>query len=205
MLLAGAWALLLAQFWAVGRLVVALVWNPLSYRYLEHYLAQRIVLRPHPLAGDSEVGTQLRSLELLPVVTLRSTSDDAEPSLDVYQSENRFVTALAGRGVIFATKLQDGRLVVSTDLAIPPGQRLLVNLQPGQSTAELRDGHMRLIHSLIRRGLKPVPTGPEIAVDVLKAEQNAYDVLGPVLGSFLAIEDSPNKMRLQVGVEPVSA
>jgi hypothetical protein len=205
--IAGPWAIVVTQLWLAARLGIALRTNPLSHAYLQHYLGQRIILRPEPLDADSETGTVLASRDLFGVVTLRSTSQDGEPSVDVYQTVNRVVTAVvsrnpAGKNVVFASRLVDGRLFVTTGLVIPPTEGLFVNLVPGGSVTRLLDSHTKVLHTLARRGLRPVTTGPELAVDLLETEQRAYELLGPALGAFLALESSPRPSRLQVTVEP---
>lgn len=216
--LIGPWAATIVQIWVAGRIAGALVANPLNHRFLDHYANREMEFDPRPyepvatedldeedpdpvLLHRSNEATSLPSVGLHPVTTLVSSGND-RLGLDVYQPINRLAVAIVSATTLLATRLDDGRILVTTSVLTAPQEQLVVNFWPGAAADDLAARHAGALRSLHRMGTKPIRCGPELAADVLVIEREAFAGLGPFLGSFLSLDAKPKPHLLQTAIDP---
>lgn len=212
--LAVPWAFIAAQLTVIGHLVLALRSGAFSRSATEAYTNRRLVFVPDDVDVSDELSQLLVRRDLEPVSRLRAKSDDptasGDPTIDVFQTANRITTAMRCRNgsivptdsLRLTTKLNDGRCLVTTSTAMVPLSDLLINLNPGALPTALLDTHVRAVKAIAAKGLRPVTTGPEVAVDLLLREQEALAELGPFFAPFLARDRRRSRLGLLVAVPP---
>lgn len=216
--LIGPWTATIAQLWLVARLVTALAANPLNHRFLDHYTNREVEFDPQPyelvlsedldeedpdpvLAHRAAEAVLLPGLGLHPLITLNSAARDAG-GLDVYQPKNRLAVAVVSATTLFASRMNDGRILVTTGVLTAPHELFVVNFWPGASSDDLAARHAAGIRNLHRMGTNPQRCGPELAADLLVIEHEAFAGLGPFLGCFLSLHAKAKPHLLQTAIEP---
>lgn len=213
--LAVPWGFVAAHLFAIARVTLALRTGAFARQRVEAYLDRRLIFRAEDIATDDDLSQLLLRRDLEPVSRLRArpgstNGGEDDPTVDVFQSANRLTTVLRGRGgsvfpaesLRLATRLIDGRCLVTTGQAIPAHSSLFINYNPGALPTALLDSHIRAVRAVAERGLRPVTTGPELAVDLLITEQTSLAELGPMLAPFLAPGRRASLLGLTVSVPP---
>ena len=212
--LAVPWAFIAAQLTVVGHLALALRSGAFNRSVTEAYTNRRLVFVPDDVDVSDHLSQLLLRRDLEPVSRLRAKSDDptasGDPTVDVFQTANRITTAVRCRqgsivpadSLRLTTKLNDGRCLVTTSTTMIPMADLLINLNPGALPTALLDTHVRAVKAIAAKGLRPVTTGPEVAVDLLLREQEAFAELGPFFAPFLARDRRRSRLGLTVAVPP---
>ena len=205
------WAFLLGQIFGLTRLAVAVTTNPLSYRYLSGYIDSPYSFEPlhvpdfdplgHGFDPDSnlapkEVSAALQGWKLTRTITVHDPQADPSPIFDLFHSPSGVVLAAVSQitgSLALMTELDDGRVLHTTDLLVPPHPSMVINTVVG-TPMELAEAHTRLLAMLMTLNIKPSQTGVRVFADVMAAEHAAYADLGPLLGSVLNIDGriSPN-------------
>ncbi len=197
------WSVLLGLIFGVTRLAVAVTTNPLSYRYLEHYIDSPFVFEPTPMPEvdvDRNIpDAVVRALEgwsLTRTISMHDPRAQPSPIFDLHHSPSGAVLASVSHAtgsLALMTELVDGRILHTTDLIVPPHPSMVVNTVKG-SPQEIAKAHTRLLALLGTLDITPVQTGVQVFANVMAAEHSAYADLGPVLGSLLNLDGrvSPN-------------
>ncbi|NNE96112.1 MAG: hypothetical protein HKN24_08810 [Acidimicrobiales bacterium] len=211
------WAFVLGQIFALTRLAVAVTTNPLSYRFLAGYIQSPYSFEPlhvpnfdpdnydldarspYPSAGVSDA---LTGWKLTRTITVHDPEAAPSPVFDLFHSPSGVVLAAVSQvtgSLALMTELDDGRILHTTDLLVPPHPSMVVNTVVG-APMELARAHTRLLAMLMTLDINPSQTGVRVFADVMAAEHAAYSDLGPLLGSVLNIDGriSPN---LSYGVD----
>lgn len=209
-----AFSLAVSQLFVIVRVATALATNPLSQSAVND-----VIENPIRLSGCSPdldalgaMGVELGLLGFHPVVTVvRTDSPDAanqndaapldEPLYDLLQSRDGQTAAALGRDsgtVTLMSRLVDGRIVVTSDLLIPPHHELIVNVIGDADLAAMGRSHQHLLNGLERNGLHLRPTRPVILSDLLAIEHQAYRDLGPFVAPFLALDQTRRPLRLSL-------
>ncbi len=204
------WACIIGLICGFTRLAVALTTNPLSYRYLSDYIDSPYTFQPlhrsdiatqGGLDADTsdtpdDVSEALRGWKLSRTITVHDPNATPSPVFDLFHSPSDVVLAAVSHAtgsLALMSELNDGRILHTTDLLVPPHPSMVINTIEG-TPMELAKAHTRLLGMLMSLDIKPVQTGVRVFADVIAAEHSAYADLGPLLGSVLNIDGrtSPN-------------
>ncbi len=200
------WALLIGQFAAAVRLGVALVGNPLNYGYLKRFSQHPYRFVSTQTDGELHpVANEFAGWNLQRVVTVKDASTEEAPLFDVLQTPSKLVTAAIGREsgtVSLVSRLSDDRILLTTNLMIPPRESLVVNTVLEGDAMAIAKAHAVVTHQLGVDGVTPMEAQPTIFRDVMQLEHRSYDDLGPFLGSFCNLDASRGAHRLMVNVQP---
>lgn len=132
--------------------------------------------------------------------------DDDRPGIDVYRAEGGrlVVTRSDDDEITVLSRLDDGRTVVTSAGFIPPTDRLLVKRAgggPGQIPTDALIGHVERLLVLRAEGIEAVATDIDDVIDLVHAEWEAWQEIGPFVGPFLAVEPSRRPgLTIQVDV-----
>lgn len=217
-----AFSLAVSQLFVIVRVSIALATNPLSQGSVNEVIDNPISLsgRSPDLEALGAVGVELGLLGFHPVVTVVRTkgpgaahqtanhtanqADTAsldEALYDLLQSRDGQTAAALGREsgtITLMSRLVDGRIVVTSDLLIPPHHELIVNVISDMDLASMARSHQHLLNGLQRNGLHLRPTRPVILSDLLAIEHQAYRDLGPFVAPFLALDQTRRPLRLSL-------
>ncbi len=211
-------AIVAAQVLVLLRATISLSTNPLSQQAVSQLIENPTVLirSTSDLAGLGKTGVELGLFEFHPVLTAslpydetkdgpeNETSDEEHILFDVFQSRDGQTTAALGRQggtITLISQLTDGRILASTDLLIPPSERLIVNQVAGGDLERLVRTHRRLLDGLTRRGIHLRPAPPTLLRDLLTIEHDSYQQLGPFFAPFLALDSTPRPLRLALRID----
>ena len=191
--------LILAQLLVLGWLFLSFLMNPLGGRYLRLLASSPASIRSSaPVPGSSNRIEELGLPGLRPVATL-TTGDDEDNLTDVYQTADANVTVVLEDGALTAlSRLDDGRIFMTTDLMVVPCSKVLINLKTDATPAETIESHLRMSRKLSSFDLSVTPDTASIALEVLDLERQALCALGPVAGVFLGLHGSARPHRLLV-------
>ncbi len=204
-------ALFVAQVVTGLRLALAIEFNPLNRRYLNHYTERLLRFRAvRPEGEPHAVAEPIASYGLHHTVTVGAVPDKGQapdPAMifDIYQSANRVVTVAVGRAsgsVTVLTELDDHRIVITSDAVVLPHDSLLANAVPGANLVTLLASHRSLLESLIGRAprggrmVRPAATSPDVFVRSMQLEQASFQCLGSVVGSFCDLLERRLSWRL---------
>ncbi len=198
------WACIIGLICGLTRLSVALTTNPLSYRYLSGYIDSPYTFEPlhrTDLASNggadtddpetpAEVTRALRGWKLSRTITVHDPNAFPSPVFDLFHSPSGVVLAAVSHAtgsIALMSELNDGRVLHTTDLLVPPHPSMVINTIEG-TPMEIAQAHTRLLGMLMSLDIKPVQTGVRVFADVIAAEHSAYADLGPLLGSILNID-----------------
>lgn len=210
------WAFLLGQIFGLTRLAMAITTNPLTYRYLARYIESPFTFEPlhtPDLATEggpnsptddfsADVSAALDGWRLTRTITVHDPNADPSPVFDLFHSPSGVVLAAVSHftgSMALMTELDDGRVLHTTDLLVPPHAAMVINTVEGPPL-EIAKAHTRLLAMLTTLEIKPVQTGVRVFADVMAAEHSAYADLGPLLGSVLNI-DRRLSANLSYGVD----
>lgn len=211
-------AIVAAQILVLLRATISLSTNPLSQQAVSQLIENPTVLvrSTSDLAGLGKIGVELGLFEFHPVLSAslpldqaadQSDSESTNEGLvlfDVFQSRDGHTTAALGRQggtITLISQLTDGRILASTDLLIPPSERLIVNQVAGGDLESLVRTHRRLLDGLTRRGIHLRPAPPTLLLDLLAIEHDSYQQLGPFFAPFLALDPTPRPLRLALRID----
>ncbi len=198
------WALVLGQVFGLTRLALAVTTNPLSYRYLANYIESPFTFEPlytsdiaaegGPSYADglasAEVTAALDGWRLTRTITVHDPRADPSPVFDLFHSPSGVVLAAVSHvtgSMALMTELDDGRILHTTDLLVPPHPAMVVNTVEG-APLDIAKAHTRLLAMLSTLDIRPAQTGVRVFADVIAAEHSAYADLGPLLGSVLNLD-----------------
>lgn len=212
-----------AQVLVLARLTMGLTRNPVSFwdsrRSTDDPL--RLIATQAAVETDapSAQTSMLHQAGYGPIVTARATSADGEPLYDVYQRQDSTTTLALGRvgGTrVLTSRLRDGRLLVSTDLLVPPSSQLIVNVvvdasselvgaddELDQFLPLLLSSHQRIIDGLRAKGVFVEPAHASVFVEMMNHEQTNFDEIGPFLTPFLSLRSRRNPFQLTLVLEPL--
>ncbi len=211
-------AIVAAQILVLIRATISLSTNPLSQQAISQLIENPTILvrSTSDQAGLGKIGVELGLFEFRPVLTASLPYDDGADGpegemtneglilFDVFQSRDGHTTAALGRQggtITLISQLTDGRILASTDLLIPPSERLIVNQVAGGDLESLVRTHRRLLDGLTRRGIHLRPAPPALLLDLLAIEHDSYQQLGPFFAPFLALDPSPRPFRLALRID----
>ncbi len=211
-------AIVAAQILVLIRATISLSTNPLSQQAISQLIENPTILvrSTSDQAGLGKIGVELGLFEFRPVLTASLPYDDGTDGpegeltneglilFDVFQSRDGHTTAALGRQggtITLISQLTDGRILASTDLLIPPSERLIVNQVAGGDLESLIRTHRRLLDGLTRRGIHLRPAPPALLLDLLAIEHDSYQQLGPFFAPFLALDPSPRPFRLALRID----
>ncbi len=211
-------AIVAAQIIVLLRATISLSTNPLSQQAVTQIIDNPTVLirSSSDLTGLGKIGVELGLFEFHPVLSASLPFDDTTaPSedgstddglilFDVFQSRDGHTTAALGRQggtITLISQLTDGRILASTDLLIPPCERLIVNQVAGGDLESLVRTHRRLLDGLTRRGIHLRPAPPTLLSDLLAIEHDCYQQLGPFFAPFLALDPVRRPFRLALRID----
>ncbi len=197
-------SLTLGQAVALTWFLAALSANPLTYRYLSGYLRRRPRLGTtpsdgpaHPVAGAFESRGFARGPATRDGTVLNG------PVWDLFQTPGREVTAVVGRSsgsLSIVTPLGDGRILQTSTLQSPPHRQFVVNTVAGAEPQELLASHLRLVGVFANGGVRPVSAPTSLWSEIAAVEHEAYQALGPVLGSLWNLSGGRSWLRLLVPI-----
>ena len=198
-----------AQVLVVVRLVLGLVNNPLSQQAITAHIDNPPSL-DRSASDLSKLGSDAASLGswgFHPVLTAVQSKGERQPLFDVFQSTDGLATLALGRiggTITVLSRLADGRIVASTDLLIPPGHDLIVNVVSKATMRDVLWSHHNLLVGLGRRGCHLRPAPPELLGEVLGLEHEAYCQLGPFLAPFFEIDPKFRPLRLSFQINQLT-
>lgn len=199
-------AVLVGQAVALGRLVLAMVANPLTAAYLRSQIAEPPQFVPGPVPGEPDpVGEVLVARGLWPAVTVSDHVDEPATIFDLYQSSEQLVTAAVSRAtgsVSILSGLSDGRILHTAALQVVPSERMVVNTVARGDAEALMASHRSLLGVLAIRGVRPVEATTRLWLDAAESEAGAYRALGPFLGALVNLTGGPALGRMLVRVPP---
>lgn len=202
--LALSWAVVIAQGVVLSRIVIALYTNPVNYRYLRDYVDNRPSLATSRLESvEGELAEFLSAHNLVPLATVHGTAGDGHPRADVFQSADRYVLAAVSDGVptpMFISRVTDGRLLITTNLLVPPHTGLVVNHVRRRRLGILLERHVEVLERLHASGSSPTVAGVDAVAEMMRIEHSAWSDLGPFLGPFLAVGSRFKPLLLQVRI-----
>lgn len=200
-------AVLAGQAVACAWLVLGLVGNPLSYRYLRTrvrtaptFIAGAVPGEPHP------VGVELLEAGLVPRITAHDGNNPAFV-VDIYQSRESLLTAVVSRDngtVSLLTRLGDGRIAHTAAMQVLPHEAVVANVVPGADLADLLAAHRSLAATLALYDVGPVPSGPRVWLDAIDLEHRSWTDLGAFHGAFLDLGATRAWGRLLVRIDPAA-
>ena len=230
--------------WPTGRLGLALATNPVGHRYLLGWTDPSAGLRVAQGQGPTAVAVA-RALDdagFRFLARLRGSGglgptavdalgpptdagDDPPPGLDLFQADGgRLLAVHSDDGELTVlSRLDDGRLLVTSEGFVPPVRPLVVNrlgatrtgdrepdrgsLDAGADGGGVHDAvgrallaHVDRLLQLRRLGIEAVATGPPTVAGLARVEWQAWQELGPFLGPLVAIDGRRPGLRLQVRV-----
>jgi hypothetical protein len=195
-------SLLGAQLVVATRLTATVAVNSRRTAYLTRASQLDITtLELAPIGNQhAETGSILAHHDLWPLGQLQINATSDEPGVAVFQTTSRVALAIAGPAVepMLISRLNDGRIVVTSSDFVMPNEMLVVNRHARSTTDALVRLHAQAIHWLSRRWLVPVASGPELAVDLLVLEKQSFADPGPVLGPLVELSERPSTLRLTV-------
>lgn len=209
-----ATAVLIGQAVALAWLGLALISNPLGYRYLAHHLGNPPWFEPGPPNGEPHAhAAELVRLGMRRTLVAGATDvdepdaadepDDGAFVYDILQSKDRLLTAAVNRGtgsVSVMSRLADGRIVHTTPVAVVPREQLVALTVSSDDLRDIVRGHVDLLGRLADQGIRPVDATPRLWLDAMALEHGGYEQLGPLLGSLLHIDGGRTLGRLLVPV-----
>lgn len=186
---------------ATARLGLALTTNPITTRYLLWWTDPSVRLEPSgrtgPTRPDDAVADELGTSSFTFLVRLdrqdQHPVDDDEPTgLDVYRAEGArlVVTRSDDDEITILSRLDDGRLLVTSAGFIPPTATLLVQRaggRPGQIPTDALIEHVERLLELREAGIEAVETGADDVIALAKAEWEAWQEIGPYIGPLIAV------------------
>lgn len=192
-----------AQLVMGGVLGWAAATNPLGLGYLRSRLRDG--------AAVAQVGTivppvrpELDRFGLRPLGVVTVGPPALEAGLEVHRRPDGVVTALhsptTGR-LTLLSRLDDGRIVVTDDMATVPHQRLVVNVAPGGQPQTLMRSHLAVIERAAFEGCRLQPEGGVIVVEALELEHQGLAGLG-ALASFFDPTTVGRSLRLLPPLAP---
>ncbi len=190
--------------WAALRAFTAAMSNPLSRRYLRSYVRQSFVFEMAPL----------EPVERAPVAVLGRfgfqragaiRDREGNPSLDfeLLTVPSRLVCAAVGRApgsTVLLSRLDDGRLLVTTTLLVPPGRGLVVNVVTDADEGALAVAHQSALSRADVYGIHAAATPPAAFLDLVRLEREAYRALGLWCATFLDLSGRGANGRLLVPI-----
>lgn len=215
---------LAGQSFVVVRIGAAMTFNPVSHRYLMGWLSKPdgLLDRLRPTEGGPSDGggleTVLTDIGLRPSAGLDWPDDEAtaagenaeteaspDPWSRIYTSASRLILVTVGQSgqpLTALSRLDDGRVVVSSSSFIPPNRAVLFNQVSAKRPAPLLAAHIDRLEELRTQGLVAVAAGHDLVIDQLRHEWDSWNQLGPFLGPFLAVDARPQPHLLQVRPPP---
>ncbi len=199
-------AVVIGQLVAGARVGHAMRNNPLNYVFMCRFVDKPFTYwaaRFQPEEGVHPVADRLPGF--VPVATIRDAEADPEPIFDIYHDPSRLVAASVSRAsgsVSLVSSLADGRILATVARAMPPHERLVMNLADENTVESLIATHRRAL-----RGRTDVvelaSSAHQVVLDSLGLEFDAYQLLGPALSPFLDLEPGNKSwFRLNARIKP---
>ena len=199
-------AVVIGQLVAGARVGHAMRNNPLNYVFMCRFVDKPFTYRAarfQPEEGVHPVADRLPGF--VPVATIRDAEADPEPIFDIYHDPSRLVAASVSRAsgsVSLVSSLADGRILATVARAMPPHERLVMNLADENTVESLIATHRRAL-----RGRTDVvelaSSAHQVVLDSLGLEFDAYQLLGPALSPFLDLEPGNKSwFRLNARIKP---
>ncbi|MDC1302111.1 hypothetical protein N8Z08_01295 [bacterium] len=199
-------AVVIGQLVAGARVGHAMRNNPLNYVFMCRFVDKPFTYRAarfQPEEGVHPVADRLPGF--VPVATIRDAEADPEPIFDIYHDPSRLVAASVSRAsgsVSLVSSLADGRILATVARAMPPHERLVMNLADENTVESLIATHRRAL-----RGRTDVvelaSSAHQVVLDSLGLEFDAYQLLGPALSLFLDLEPGNKSwFRLNARIKP---
>lgn len=198
----------------LARLGLALTTNPITLRYLLWWTDPSVRLQPSKRTGparpEDAVASELQSGSFAFLVRLErqdggpvegpnqtdgqadSGEDDGPTGIEVYRAEGGrlIVTRSDDDEVTVISRLADGRTLVTSAGFVPPTAALLVQrggARPGQIPTDTLIEHVERLLDLREAGVEAVVTGVDDVIDLVRAEWEAWQEIGPFIGPLIAI------------------
>jgi len=175
-------AVVIGQLVAGARVGHAMRNNPLNYVFMCRFVDKPFTYRAarfQPEEGVHPVADRLPGF--VPVATIRDAEADPEPIFDIYHDPSRLVAASVSRAsgsVSLVSSLADGRILATVARAMPPHERLVMNLADENTVESLIATHCRVL-----RG----------RTDVVEFASSAHQVVLDSLGlEFDAVPSCPS-------------
>jgi len=199
-------AVVIGQLVAGARVGHTMRNNPLNYVFMCRFVDKPFTYRAarfQPEEGVHPVADRLPGF--VPVATIRDAEADPEPIFDIYHDPSRLVAASVSRAsgsVSLVSSLADGRILATVARAMPPHERLVMNLADENTVESLIATHCRAL-----RGRTDVvefaSSAHQVVLDSLGLEFDAYQLLGPALSPFLDLEPGNKSwFRLNARIKP---
>ena len=182
-------AVVIGQLVAGARVGHAMRNNPLNYVFMCRFVDKPFTYRAarfQPEEGVHPVADRLPGF--VPVATIRDAEADPEPIFDIYHDPSRLVAASVSRAsgsVSLVSSLADGRILATVARAMPPHERLVMNLADENTVESLIATHRRAL-----RGRTDVvelaSSAHQVVLDSLGLEFDCRtSMLGPALSPFV--------------------
>ena len=216
-----ALSLLTMLVFPVVRLGSAIMLNPVDARYLAGWGDPVDDLREAGVDAPSEAAleVELSRAGFTPLTRFES----AAGGLDVYWARSGLVVAVVDRAgtsttdspvdstVDVVTRMEDGRMVVTSAGFLPPVGDTIINRCRGRQgrppePSELFQAHADCLAGLGRSGLRPVTSDQRLALEQLRAEWQAWQQLGPFIGPLAATgvgRRHPFRLEVEVSADLV--
>lgn len=190
--------------WGALRALTAAMSNPLSRRYLRSYVRQSFVFEMAPLEPVERAPvTVLGRFGFQRAGAIRDRAGNPSLSFELLTVPSRLVCAAVGHApgsTVLLSRLNDGRLLVSTTLLVPPGRGLVVNVVPDADEGALAVAHQSALSRADAYGVRAVATPPAAFLDLVRLEREAYRALGLWCATFLDLSGRGANGRLLVPV-----
>ncbi|MEZ5341190.1 MAG: hypothetical protein R2706_07005 [Acidimicrobiales bacterium] len=189
-------SILIAQLLVLIWVGTSFLLNPLGGRYLRVLATTPMHLRPaEPRPEGRDRVTSLGLPGLRAVATLA----DEAATVEVFQTADAKVTVLLeGDGLTALSRLDDGRILYSSDLMVVPCNQVVVNLKPAANALDVMTSHLRLSAKLASVGRTVVADSAQIALELLVLERRSLAAIGPVAATFLGLHGGAGPHRLLV-------
>jgi len=204
------WALVAGVVFAIVRFALALHINPVGYGFLKRFSEQRInhqIEVPLDLVEPTIEAAAASFLGSVNMHWLATVDDDAglTTRLQLYRTDDRVIIGAVaddGSEPMFVSRLEDGRIVVSSKTFIPFRRGLIVNMVRRGRLRKVLESHVDALDLAIESGAELGRVEADAIIHVLTSEQDSWTQLGPFVGPFVSVSAKWRPHLLQTRFSP---
>ncbi|NNC80699.1 MAG: hypothetical protein HKN94_11175 [Acidimicrobiales bacterium] len=204
------WALVAGVVFAIVRFTLALHINPVGYGFLKRFSEQRInhqIEVPLDLVEPTIEATAASFFGSVNMHWLATVDDDAgwTTRLQLYRTDDRVIIGAVaddGSEPMFVSRLEDGRIVVSSKTFIPFRRGLIANMVRRGRLRKVLESHVDALDLAIASGAELGRVEADAIIHVLTSEQDSWTQLGPFVGPFVSVSAKWRPHLLQTRFSP---
>ena len=205
-------AIAVVQLFAITRLALALATGSVNVRYLLAWdkSASAVTTLPNIGATARQDAERTHAMDAVGFHYLAALARPGkqQAAFEVYTIDSGLVMLCASHDepTIALSQLSTGTLLLTTTEVVPPSTGLLVNLVTAEDAASKGAGpltflvseHRHAIGRLQAAGVEALVTTAAVVGEYLDREWDAWDQLGPFVGSLVRVEPGTRPFALEV-------